>query len=94
MSKSKLNLELTSYLAKIGREGGRKSRRALSPQTAQEMVRIREAKRLFKKYHAQCFWSYDKNYAVTKEDIAWVAEGLRKNGDRMLWQLGTKLLGE
>ena len=34
-----------AYLAEIGRRGGRKSRRALDPETARAMVRVREARR-------------------------------------------------
>lgn len=36
---------LRRYLAEIGRRGGIKSRRALSPETARRMVAIREARR-------------------------------------------------
>lgn len=36
---------LTKYLSEIGRRGGIRSRRALSPETARRMVEIREARR-------------------------------------------------
>ena len=36
---------LKQYLAEIGRRGGIRSRRALDPETARRMVRIREARR-------------------------------------------------
>lgn len=35
----------TDYLSKIGRKGGKKSKRKLSPEQAREMVRKREEKR-------------------------------------------------
>ena len=37
--------DIRKYLAEIGRRGGIKSRRALSPETARRMVAIREARR-------------------------------------------------
>jgi len=36
---------VTEYLSKIGRKGGQKSRRTLTPEQAREMVRAREAKK-------------------------------------------------
>lgn len=86
-----MNFKTRNYLSKIGRSGGLKSRRALSSEQAQLMVRVREAKRLFKKHYAQCFWSYDPNYKVTSKDIKWIAEQLKKHGNRQMWQLGAKL---
>jgi len=83
--------EFTKYLAHIGRKGGKKSRRQLSPAAARKMVQVREAKRAFKKYHSQCFWSYDPSYLITSKDIEWVAKQLMKNGNRKLWLIGAKL---
>ena len=37
--------KIQRYLAEIGGRGGRKSRRTLDPETARQMVRVREAKR-------------------------------------------------
>ncbi len=36
---------LSEYFAKIGRKGGKKSRRILTPEQAREMVAAREKKR-------------------------------------------------
>ena len=47
---------LKAYLARIGRKGGSTSRRALSSADAEDMVRMREARRAFREFHAQCFW--------------------------------------
>jgi hypothetical protein len=80
-----------AYLAEIGRRGGRKSRRALHPETAREMVRVREARRAYRRFHARCFWSFDPDYNVGLPDVAWVAEQLRKHGGRDAWEVGTKL---
>ena len=43
---------LSQYFAEIGRRGGIKSRRALDPETARRMVRIREARRAARRAHA------------------------------------------
>ncbi len=80
-----------AYLAKIGRRGGRKSRRVLDPKTARMMVRVREARRAYQRFHAECFWSFDPDYRVGFSDLAWVAEQLRKHGGRDAWEAAGKL---
>ncbi len=79
------------YLAKIGRRGGQRSRRHLDSETARKMVRLREAKRAFRTFYTECFWSYDPNYKVTQNDIVWVGQQLMKHGGRRAWQAGAKL---
>ena len=37
--------EIKKYLSEIGRKGGKKSKRKLTPEQAREMVRIREEKK-------------------------------------------------
>mgnify|MGYP001604034677 CR=1 FL=1 len=74
------------YLAEIGRRGGRKSRRDLDPETARMMVRVREARRMYRRFHTGCFWSFDPDYQVRSSDVAWVAEQLRKHGGREAWE--------
>jgi len=83
--------KLTDYLAKIGRQGGKKSRRALPPDTARGMVRVREARRVYRRFHAECFWSFDPDYRIGPSDIAWVAEQLRKHGGRDAWEIASRL---
>ena len=80
-----------AYLAEIGRRGGRKSRRKLDPETARAMVRLREVRRAYRRFHAECFWSFDPAYPVGASDIAWVTEQLRKHGGRDAWEVATKL---
>ena len=80
-----------AYLAEIGRRGGRKSRRVLDPETARAMVRVRQARRLYRTFHAECFWSFDPDYRVGMSDVAWVAEQLRKHGGREAWEAARKL---
>jgi hypothetical protein len=78
-------------LAGIGRRGGLKSRRTLDPQTARDMVRLREARRAFRRFYAVCFWSYRPDLVIGRDDIAWVAEQLMKQGTRESWQVGARL---
>jgi len=86
-----MDRRVRNYLAVIGSRGGRKSRRTLDPDTARIMVRIREARRAFRRFHAKCFWSYDPEYAVGPSDIAWVADQLCKHGGREAWEAAKKL---
>jgi hypothetical protein len=83
--------EVRSYLAEIGRRGGRRSRRDLDPNTARQMVRLREARRAFARFHARCFWSSPKGYVVTAADIPWVARQLMTHGGREGWRIGGRL---
>ncbi len=86
-----MDRRVRTYLAEIGRRGGRKSRRALESETARNMVRVREARRLYRRYFAECFWSFDPDYLVGLSDIAWVAEQLRKHGGREAWRHASRL---
>jgi hypothetical protein len=79
------------YLARIGRCGGQKSRRILEPQTAREMVSVREARRAYRDFHTRCFWSCDPEYKITVSDLAWVAEQLMKYGGHAGWRIGARL---
>lgn len=82
---------IRKYLAEIGARGGRKSRRTLDPRTAREMVRVREARRAFRRYRATCFWSYRPDLVITTRDVPWVAEQLMKHGNREAWRVGARL---
>lgn len=82
---------IRGYLATIGRAGGRKSRRTLDPETARDMVRIREARRAYRRFHTSCFWSYRADLTIGKDDVLWVAETLMKNGGREAWRVATAL---
>ncbi len=82
---------IRKYLSDIGKRGGRKSRRTLDPETARNMVRLREAKKAFRRFYASCFWSYDPDCVLTLDDVEWVAKQLMKNGGREAWEIGAKL---
>lgn len=83
--------EVHKYLAEIGRAGGRKSRRKLDPDTARDMVRVREARRAFRRYRTMCFWSCRPDLQIGLSDVPWVAEQLMKHGDRAAWRIGARL---
>jgi hypothetical protein len=83
--------EIKRYLAAIGARGGRKSRRTLSPQAARDMVRVREARRAFRRFRTTCFWSYRPDLVIRSEDVPWVAEQLRKHGNREAWRVAARL---
>jgi len=82
---------IREYLAEIGRRGGRRSRRTLSPGQAREMVRVREARRAYRRFHARCFWSYAPDLEIRSQDVPWVAERLMSHGGLEAWRVGTKL---
>lgn len=86
-----MNSEVQRYLAEIGRRGGRKSRRKLNPETARAMVRVREARRAFRNFHSTCFWSYRKDLEIGLDDVDWVAETLKKNGNMRAWRMAGRL---
>ena len=77
--------------SEIGRRGGRKSRRTLDPEVARQMVRVREARRAYRRFHASCFWSYRPDLEIGSDDVEWVAERLMRNGDREAWQVAARL---
>jgi hypothetical protein len=81
---------MRSYLASIGRKGGLKSRRALSERQARLMVAIRLARRAYREFRTLCFWSY-ADLEVTPANVAWVADQLRRNGNRAAWQKGARI---
>jgi hypothetical protein len=55
------------------------------------MVRVREARRAYRRFHARCFWSFDPEYVVGASDVAWVVGQLRKHGGRDAWEVSRKL---
>lgn len=86
-----MNSEIKKYLSTIGKKGGSKSRRTLDPATARAMVNLREARRAFKRFQTQCFWSSPSDYIVQNEDILWVAKQIMTHGGREGWRIGAKL---
>jgi hypothetical protein len=83
--------EIKRYLAEIGARGGRRSRRTLSSEDARRMVKVREARRAFRRFRTQCFWSCRPDLEIGQEDVAWVAAQLMKHGGREAWRVGARL---
>ena len=55
------------------------------------MVGVREARKLFRNNYLTCFWWARQDLIIRAEDIAWVADGLRKHGGREAWRAAAKL---
>jgi hypothetical protein len=83
--------EVRSFLAKIGGRGGRRSKRTLTSEQSHAMIKVREARRAFRRFRALCFWSYDPNITITIDDVPWVVETLRKHGNRQAWEIAESL---
>jgi len=83
--------DVREYLSEIGRKGGRKSRRRLSSEDARNMVRLREARRTFHRFYAQCFWYLREDMEITLADVPEIVRGLRQNGGRQGFLLAAKL---
>jgi hypothetical protein len=73
--------EVKTYLRGIGAKGGRKSRRRLDPVQARRMVAVREARRAFRDYKTQCFWSFDPAWNIQNEHVPLVIRTLRNEGN-------------
>lgn len=86
-----MDTDVQAYLAEIGRRGGRKSRRVLDRSMARAMVKVREAKRAYRRFHAECFWSFDPDYRIGVDDVPWVARQLRRHGGRSAWEVAARL---
>jgi len=78
-------------LSRIGRKGGLRSRRQLSPEQARDMVRVREARRAFREFQAQCFWYLRPDLVVTLDDIPEIVRGLRLHGGRKGFLIADRL---
>ena len=83
--------DVRRYLAEIGARGGRRSRRVFAADTARSMVRVREARRAFRRFRVMCFWSYRPDLVIGAADVPWVAEQLMKYGNREAWVVGARL---
>ena len=86
-----MNPVIREYMSEIGRRGGQISRRELSREDARRMVRVREARRAYRRFHAQCFWSCSPDLEIGAADVDWVGEGLKRHGGRVAWEVAAKL---
>jgi hypothetical protein len=55
------------------------------------MVRVREARRAFRRFRTTCFWSYRPDLVIGGADVAWVAVQLRRHGNREAWRVAARL---
>ena len=86
-----MDSSVRGYLSAIGRHGGQISKRKLLFKEARSMVKIREARRAYKRFHAQCFWSSDPELKITATEVPWIASQLMRQGGREAWRIGAKL---
>jgi hypothetical protein len=55
------------------------------------MVRVREARRAFRRFRTTCFWSCRPDLVIEAKDVPWVAEQLMKHGSREARRVGARL---
>ena len=53
--------------------------------------RLELARKAFKDFYAQCFWSYREDAEITRDKIPFVIRGLRENGGRAGYQVAAEL---
>jgi hypothetical protein len=53
--------------------------------------RLDLAKKAFREYYAQCFWSYREDAEITEEKIAFVIRGLREHGGLAGYKVAAEL---
>lgn len=85
--------QTSKYLAEIGRRGGLKSRRRLSSEAARAMVAVREARRAYRRFHAECFAFLPPDRQVTGADVEWVVEQLLQRGGESARAVGLRIAG-
>ena len=53
--------------------------------------RLDLARKAYKDYFAQCFWSYDPDLVITEEHIPLIVRELRQNGGHKGYQIAAEL---
>jgi hypothetical protein len=53
--------------------------------------RLELARRAFKEFYAQCFWSYHEDAEITEEKIPFVIRGLREHGGLSGYRIAAEL---
>ncbi len=59
--------------------------------TALRQRRLDLARKAFREFHAQCFWSYREDAEITEDKIAFVIRGLRVHGGLASYQAAAEL---
>lgn len=62
---------------------------AVPPSTGDQ--RLESANRLYREFHAQCFWHSPRGLVITEELVPFVAKGLRTHGGRRGFLLAAHL---
>jgi len=53
--------------------------------------RLELARRAFKEFYAQCFWSYREDLEITEDRIPFVIRGLRRHGGHKGYRIVAEL---
>jgi hypothetical protein len=58
---------------------------------SQRERRLELARKAFKEFYAQCFWSYREDLEITEEKIPFVIRGLREEGGLAGYRVAAEL---
>jgi hypothetical protein len=61
------------------------------PKDQHGIERLELARRAFKEFYAQCFWSYRDDLQITEEFIPFVIRGLREHGGMAGYRVAARL---
>lgn len=53
--------------------------------------RLALARKAFKEFYAQCFWSSDPNHVVEEQDLPWIIRNLRLHGGHRGYRIVAEL---
>ena len=59
--------------------------------TAARQRRLELAKKAFREFYAQCFWSYREDTEITEDIIVFVIRGLREHGGLAGYRIAAQL---
>lgn len=59
--------------------------------TAARQRRLELARKAFKEFYAQCFWSYREDAQITEDKIPFVIRGLREHGGLPGYRIAAEL---
>ena len=59
--------------------------------TAARQRRLELARKAFREFYAQCFWSYREDAEITEDKIPFVIRGLREHGGLAGYRIASEL---
>ena len=59
--------------------------------TAASQRRLELARKAFREFHAQCFWSYREDAEITEDKVPFVIRGLREHGGLPGYRIAAEL---